>query len=171
MTTANVKLTKTPAIDTQIHPLFLFLKLSGFTGTGLAQPNLINIIITKPIGSKWAKGLRVYRPANFGVSSPHLTAANAWANSCKGKIIKIAHFQRIKIAHFAFSAIYTIAIVQNALFSFPFFCFHSAFIISLIFENFNKKWYEQTFAFIFPICYYRRNFTKVKKKCRKSVQS
>ena len=140
----------------------------------------------------------VYLPANFGVSSPHLTAANAWANSCKGKIIKIAkklarynvhfsknisithiilefsikrkyysrsifrifypvdfnrcnvlhidafaaiiaHFQRVKVAHFAFSAIYTIAIVQNALFSFPFFCFHNTFIISLIFENFNKK--------------------------------
>ncbi len=77
MTIANVKLTNTPAIDTQIHPLFLFLKLSGFTGTGLAQPNLIKIIITRPIGSKCAKGLSVYLPASFGVSSPHLTAANA----------------------------------------------------------------------------------------------
>ena len=58
-----------------------FLRLKGSIITGLPQP-IWNINKARvPIGSRWARGLRVSRPSIRGVGSPSLSAARAWANS------------------------------------------------------------------------------------------
>lgn len=61
-----------PADATIAISLNGFLKLKGFTGTGLAHPNLaINSIIV-PMGSRWLNGFIVSLPEMRGVESPNL---------------------------------------------------------------------------------------------------
>ncbi len=71
-----------PAIATKAVPHFLFFKLAGLKGTGLAQPIIItgapksagkaksNGKIIEPNGSKCGKGFKVNRPAASAVLSP-----------------------------------------------------------------------------------------------------
>mgnify|MGYP004499737293 CR=1 FL=1 len=49
-----------------------FLKLLGFTGTGLAQPKPNNNIPSAPIGSILGIGSKVNLPLFFAVGSPSL---------------------------------------------------------------------------------------------------
>ena len=81
----------------KISSRVLFPRLLGLNGTGLAQPKIKNGspipsvgerirnngIKTVPIGSIWTIGLIVNRPIRRAVSSPHLFAVHAWANSWK----------------------------------------------------------------------------------------
>ena len=80
------KLLSGPAMETSSTPLLWFLKLPGLIGTGFAQPKRTSAIMINPTGSKCFKGFRVYLPEYFGVSSPHLTATKACANSCTGMV-------------------------------------------------------------------------------------
>ncbi len=61
-----------------------FLKLSGFMGVGLAQPNIRPAnrndrigTSTVPSGSMWAEGFSVIRPMRRAVGSPNLLAKKA----------------------------------------------------------------------------------------------
>ena len=78
------KLLSGPAMETSSTPLLWFLKLPGLIGTGFAQPKPTKIKLKSPKILKCAKGFIVYLPNAFGVISPHFTAVNACANSCKG---------------------------------------------------------------------------------------
>lgn len=80
------KLLRGPAKETFRIPFRGFLKKKGLTGTGFAQPikgPLPRVAIkrkngtkTVPIGSMWAKGLRVNLPSIFAVGSPSESAAS-----------------------------------------------------------------------------------------------
>lgn len=71
-----------PARATQIISCLGFLRLWKFTGTGLAQPNIIgDLVMIKskgrtivPIRSIWGMGFRVNLPERRAVGSPHLSA-------------------------------------------------------------------------------------------------
>ncbi len=68
---AKMKLETGPARATRVVSRTGFLKLAGLKGTGLAQPiirekNSIRV----PMGSRWARGLRVSRPSSLAVLSP-----------------------------------------------------------------------------------------------------
>jgi hypothetical protein len=77
-----------PAAEIQRLSCRGFLRLKGFTGTGLAQPKGGAFIKTRrsgsrtvPKGSIWAIGLRVTRPMLRAVSSPNFEAAQPCAAS------------------------------------------------------------------------------------------
>ena len=78
----------TPATETTRIPYLNFLKLRGFICTGFAQPKPNNKKQINPLISKCFKGFIVNLPWIFGVKSPILYAAKAWANSCKERDIK-----------------------------------------------------------------------------------
>ena len=61
-----------PEIATHLCPFLKFLKLSGLTITGFAQPNPTNKNEIKPNMSKCLTGLSDSLPVNFGVGSPNL---------------------------------------------------------------------------------------------------
>ena len=79
---ASIKFVNGPAILTSTVPNFLFLKLNGFIGTGLAQPILKIITDISPIISICFSGLSVSRPLCCAVLSPKHFAVNPWAYSC-----------------------------------------------------------------------------------------
>lgn len=87
---APIRFAIIPARETSIVPFLLFLNFWGLTGTGFAQPKPVKINIQKPTPSKCAIGFKVNLSLILGVSSPHLTATNAWKNSCAVITIEIA---------------------------------------------------------------------------------
>ncbi|KKT82977.1 MAG: hypothetical protein UW80_C0025G0010 [Microgenomates group bacterium GW2011_GWC1_44_9] len=90
---ARSRLLMGPAMEMMPASLLGFFRLKGSKGVGFPQPKtkLVPEILEKmirlrgrstvPIGSMWAKGLRVSLPAARGVGSPNLSAAKACANS------------------------------------------------------------------------------------------
>ena len=74
-----------PARETSTPWLRGLRRRLRFTGTGLAQPKKPNPLRASrpgtssvPIGSTWASGLKVSRPARLAVSSPNARATQPW---------------------------------------------------------------------------------------------
>ena len=67
---AVTKFESGPASAVSAMPQRRFLKFEILTGTGLAQPKPNCSRHAKPIGSIWARGDRVTRPALRAVRSP-----------------------------------------------------------------------------------------------------
>ena len=98
--------------------LFLgFLKLYGFTGTGLAHPKCTIKIMSVPNGSKCARGFMVKRPLRLAVSSPYLFATKACENSWNVNANKIGgannsncwksiYFSQYKVIRFRVSGVF-----------------------------------------------------------------
>ena len=74
---AKIKLAAGPAAATFIISILGFLKNLGSTGTGFAQPNPTNKIMSDPIISKCAIGFKESRPIRAAVVSPHFAAIHA----------------------------------------------------------------------------------------------
>ena len=103
---AKIKFDKIPEMLTSNVSLLIFLKLNALIGTGLAQPNPNTKKLIKPILSKWAIGLKVNLPADFGVGSPNLYAVKAWANSWTVSAIRTAKVKVKKIITFVWNGKY-----------------------------------------------------------------
>jgi hypothetical protein len=78
---ASIRLDPGPAQEIKAVSRRGLRRLKGSMGTGFPQPKRKKRSIKVPIGSRWAKGLRVNRPLNRAVGSPNRSAIQAWANS------------------------------------------------------------------------------------------
>ena len=94
---ATTKLDMGPANETINIPLFLFLKLYEFIGTGFAHPNLKMSKKINPTKSICFIGFKVNLPLFLAVLSPNKYAAYPCENSCIIIASKSPGKRRIKL--------------------------------------------------------------------------
>jgi len=78
---AKIRLLVGPAKEMRAESFLGFLRLKGSKGTGFPQPKRKKTSMRVPMGSRWAKGLRLILPNNLAVGSPSLSDTQAWADS------------------------------------------------------------------------------------------